>query len=209
MGDWATGSITQTIIISVATGSPAEKSGLKQGDLIVAIDGKAIAARDDLSTAVAAKKPGDTLSLDVQDVAGAKRTISVTLGDNPSKPGTAYLGVRYDSPRNWMGGRGGPGFGHSGMGLGPLTIAEVQANGPGAKAGLLVNDIITEVNGAAVTDLSMLMKTLASAKVGDTLKLKVTRGSETKSFDVVLGDNPSQKGKPYIGISVSPIPIIG
>ena len=53
----------------------------------------------------------------------------------------------------------------------------------------------------------MLMQALASAKVGDTLALKVARGSETVEVTVTLGENPNQTGKAFIGISVSPAPM--
>lgn len=51
------------------------------------------------------------------------------------------------------------------------------------------------------------MQTLASAKVGDALTLKVARGSETVEVTVTLGENPNQPGKAFIGISVLPAPL--
>ncbi len=224
------------VIASVVAGSPAELAGLKQGDAIVAVDGNAVAAQDDLAGLVTARKPGDSIKLEVTDAAGASRTISVTLGDNPSKVGTAYLGIRYSSLRVQQSqpdqqnlpalpgqgrrsrpfgqptppaqpGQPGQGYGRSGMGAGPITVVDVQGGSPADQAGLRAGDQITAVNDAPVTGLRMLMQTLASSKVGDALTLKVARGSETVEVTVTLGENPNQTGKAFIGISVSPAPL--
>jgi S1-C subfamily serine protease len=196
--------ITQTLITEVITGSPAATAGLAAGDVVVAIDGVAITAKDDLSKAVTAKKPGDGLSLELLNSDGSKRTVSVTLGDNPQSAGAAYLGVRYGSHGNKRGGPGAPG-GRGARGLaGPVVIADVQANSPAATAGLLKDDVITQVNGADVSDFRALQRTLASAKVGDTVSLTITRGGASQTVDVTLGDNPNKAGTPYLGISVAP-----
>ena len=49
--------------------------------------------------------------------------------------------------------------------------------------------------------------TISNAKIGDKLTLKITRGSETKTLTVTLGENPNQKGQAYLGFSVSPAPM--
>src|SRR5208283_1486246 len=53
------------LIESVATGSPAEKAGLKRGDLVLSVDGTTVDARAPLGDLVAAKKVGDTVTLSV------------------------------------------------------------------------------------------------------------------------------------------------
>jgi putative serine protease PepD len=75
---------------SVTPGGPAEKAGLRSGsvltgaggDVILAVDGKAITGPDDLSSTIAAHKPGDVVRLDVQRD-GRDQTVDVTLGDRP------------------------------------------------------------------------------------------------------------------------------
>jgi S1-C subfamily serine protease len=82
------------VIARVTKDSPAAKAGLRGssrlvsvdgvgvplgGDAIVAVDGKALASSDALSTLVAARRPGDQLRLRVvRD--GSTRTVDVTLG---------------------------------------------------------------------------------------------------------------------------------
>jgi putative serine protease PepD len=70
-------------IASVTSGSPAANGGLKSGDVITAVDGQTIANADDLTSAVASKQPGDTVSITyVRN--GSTKTASVTLGTRAS-----------------------------------------------------------------------------------------------------------------------------
>jgi S1-C subfamily serine protease len=52
------------------------------GDLITAIDGKAVESRDALTRAVEGKKPGDRIDLTVWR-GGKSRTVTVKLGSAP------------------------------------------------------------------------------------------------------------------------------
>jgi S1-C subfamily serine protease len=68
------------IVTAVAPGSPAEKAGVKQGDLITAIDGTTIQDESDLARVISRHKPGDKVSLTV--VRGsAEVTLDVILGE--------------------------------------------------------------------------------------------------------------------------------
>ncbi len=50
---------------SVVTGSPADKAGIQQGDIIVKFDGQQVTTNNDLATLIAKKKPGDSVSLTI------------------------------------------------------------------------------------------------------------------------------------------------
>jgi S1-C subfamily serine protease len=63
-------------------GSPAAKAGLKAGDVVTSFDGHTVSSADDLSAAVAAAKPGETVSVSVQR-GGSTKHLSVTLGVQP------------------------------------------------------------------------------------------------------------------------------
>jgi S1-C subfamily serine protease len=69
----------------VFPGSPAEKAGLRNGDIIVAVDGQAIDAVHDLSSRVLPHVPGDTITLSVVRASGTVQ-IKVTLGTLPANP---------------------------------------------------------------------------------------------------------------------------
>jgi PDZ domain-containing protein len=79
-------------VVEVVTGMPAD-GVIQPGETIVAIDGQPIATTAQLRDVFGAHKPGDTLALDLQGTDGTARTANVTLGENPDKPGSAFLGV--------------------------------------------------------------------------------------------------------------------
>jgi S1-C subfamily serine protease len=86
------------LITDVVGGSPADDAGLKGstdqttfqlqqvktgGDVVIAVDGKPVLQNNDLSELIAAKKPGDSVKLDIiRD--GQHATVDVTLGSRPA-----------------------------------------------------------------------------------------------------------------------------
>jgi putative serine protease PepD len=66
------------LVRAVTANSAAAKAGLKEGDVITAVDGKAIGDGDDLVAAVQAGKVGQTMSIDFTRN-GAKQQASATL----------------------------------------------------------------------------------------------------------------------------------
>jgi putative serine protease PepD len=65
-------------------GAPAAGAGLSRGDVVTAIDGRAVASSDELVAAIDNHKPGDKVKLSVRTAAGSSRDVSVTLGTRPS-----------------------------------------------------------------------------------------------------------------------------
>ncbi|HEY3343202.1 MAG TPA: PDZ domain-containing protein [Anaerolineae bacterium] len=88
------------VIISVTAGSPADNAGLKQGDTITAVNGTAVSTPQALSSAIGALKPGAVVTLGVKHSDGTAADVKVTLGDNPNKAGTGYLGIATSTGRN-------------------------------------------------------------------------------------------------------------
>lgn len=70
-------------IADVVPGGPSATAGLQPGDVVTAADGQPIANFEDLLTAVAFKRPGDTMTLTVFRN-GQEQQITVTLGERPS-----------------------------------------------------------------------------------------------------------------------------
>jgi putative serine protease PepD len=60
-------------VVAVFADSPASKAGLQEGDVVVAVDGKPMRSAGDMSKALTAHKPGDSLVLDVVDQSGPRR----------------------------------------------------------------------------------------------------------------------------------------
>jgi S1-C subfamily serine protease len=90
---------TGALVEEVVTGSPADKVGLQAsdkafdsngqqvkigGDVITAVDGKAVDSMEALSAAVKAQKPGDKVELTVLRN-GKEITVTVTLGERPAQ----------------------------------------------------------------------------------------------------------------------------
>ncbi|HEV2953924.1 MAG TPA: trypsin-like peptidase domain-containing protein [Candidatus Dormibacteraeota bacterium] len=68
---------------SVVAGGPADSAGVKVGDLIVTLSGKATPTEDDLVGALAASKPGDKVQVGLRHSDGSSSTVTVTLGTKP------------------------------------------------------------------------------------------------------------------------------
>ena len=62
----------------VITGLSAEKAGIKAGDIITKIDGVAVDAESKITDAVASKKVGDTISLNLWNN-GKEKSVTATL----------------------------------------------------------------------------------------------------------------------------------
>jgi len=88
------------LVQAVQKGSPAAAAGVHGGsaavsingqqiqaggDIITAVDGNAVHGMDDVVSAIAAKKPGDKVTLDLAH-GQSTRTVTVTLGNRPAHP---------------------------------------------------------------------------------------------------------------------------
>jgi putative serine protease PepD len=71
------------VVMSVIAGTGASKAGLKQGDVIVGVNGAPITSAQDVTSVLSGLRPGDQITL--QMVRGKKHfTVHVTLGATPS-----------------------------------------------------------------------------------------------------------------------------
>ena len=190
------------LINQVTPGGPAEKAGLKMGDVVTAIDGRPVNNADDLTMAVIAKAPGSTVNLDI--VRNSKPTqISITLGQRPN-------GVDWDSKKQGNDNNGDDDDSNSGPN-GSVTergitvenltpdIAQ-QINVPATTKGVVVDDIdqgsvaadaaslgkgavIIAVNRQPISNTSDFKRLMNEAK-GKSVLLTVNIGGQT-GFTVV------------------------
>jgi putative serine protease PepD len=72
------------LVQSVVPGGPADKAGIRVGDLIKTIDGHPIKAPSDLSAAISTKKPGEHVKIEVEH-GGLTQSLDATLGTRPQK----------------------------------------------------------------------------------------------------------------------------
>jgi S1-C subfamily serine protease len=66
--------------------SPAQAAGLRQGDIIVAVNATAIAGNGDLAGALLTLEPGTRVELTIQRGA-AQQYVTATLGERPANFG--------------------------------------------------------------------------------------------------------------------------
>jgi serine protease DegQ len=71
------------IVVQTVSGGPADDAGLRQGDVITAVDGEKATTPEDFLAALRQHKPGDRLKLAVQTPGQGSRTVEVTLADRP------------------------------------------------------------------------------------------------------------------------------
>jgi putative serine protease PepD len=75
-------------VAEVVQGSPAAEAGLRQGDVITAVDGEAVTDPEGLIVAIAADAPGDTLKLDIERDSRSTE-VTLKLGTQPAESGQA------------------------------------------------------------------------------------------------------------------------
>jgi S1-C subfamily serine protease len=185
---------------TVTAGGPAEKAGLKAGDVILAVDGTKVGPEGDLSALIAAHKPGDAVTLSVGTRGAAPRDVKVTLGESSARAGGPFLGVEYSAaPR-------GPAQGERpfpGVRAG-VVVRQVAEAGPAAKAGVKSGDVIVAVEGVPVSSPRAVAGAVASRKPGDSLSLTVQRQGEDKesTLAVTLGEDPAKPGRAFLGLGM-------
>ena len=70
-------------LLSVANGGPADKAGMKAGDVIVSVNGRKVNSPTELVVAIRSYTPGETVTFTLKDGSGT-RDVSVTLGADNS-----------------------------------------------------------------------------------------------------------------------------
>jgi serine protease Do len=148
------------LVASVEKGSPAEKAGIKAGDVILKFDGKAVADSADLPRMVGSTKPGTHSRLEVWRK-GTTKDLAITIGEFPNE--SAVKSARRDK----AGAKGASN--HLGLALAELTTG--QKKQLGVDHGLVVED----VHGGAVR---------SNLRPGDVLLALVVKGSQKELTSV-------------------------
>jgi len=175
---------TGALVSSVEKDSPADKAGLKVGDVILKLDGKEISRSSDLPPMVSALKPGSKITLDVWRNAspleltasvGELKDTTIAMGGDKESLGKAKLGIA----------------------VRPLTADERQETdlsgglvvqdvaGSAERAGVRPGDVILAVNNTPVKSVEQL-KSLVD-KAGKTIALLVQRDQAQIFIPITLG----------------------
>jgi len=188
-------------VVSVAEGSPAEKAGIRNGDVITAIDGTALERTDELADLIGARRPGDTVTLEVLGPDRDSRVLKVTLGKNPRDAARAWLGVEYRMAFRLEGST--PWTGRLPLALG-VRVTGVTEGGPAAKAGIERGDLLTSIDGLSVLTAREVAAAIRGHRPGDVVKVGVARGADGDKVDVAvtLAADPEDRAKAFLGVQL-------
>ncbi|MCU0575101.1 MAG: DegQ family serine endoprotease [Syntrophobacteraceae bacterium] len=168
------------IVADLVADGPAEKAGLKRGDVITRLNGKEVENAHALSRMVASTAPEATITLQViRD--GKSREIKAAIGTMPAdgaeaapskKESTWGLTVQNLTPElaqrfEWDAAEHG------------VVISSVQPGSPAADVKLRPGDLIKEINRQKIQNLKDYNQALQKVKKGESLLLLVKRGDRT------------------------------
>jgi serine protease DegS len=75
-----------------------------------------------------------------------------------------------------------------------LTVQDVAPNSPAAKAGVVIGDLITHIDGQAVMDGRLTMHQIARLRPGDSIAISVQRESQSIELNAIVGILTHSKG---------------
>jgi serine protease Do len=166
------------LVANVTDGGPAEKAGIRQGDVVLRFDGKDVTAMRSLPRIVAET----AINKEVEVVVwrqGKEMSFDVTVGELTDEVEQAALSQPDE------GGEGGPAtegrIANLGLKVGPISdaarnqfkledsvkgviVTDVDANGPAADKGLQKGDVIVEIDQKAVGSPQEIDKRVSEAK---------------------------------------------
>jgi serine protease Do len=167
------------LVADVFKNDPADKAGLKTGDVITAINGRAIKDTHELLMKIADLRVGDSVSVKiVRD--GQERTLTIRVAERKDAPELAAV-------RD-----GGEAFGMSVQEITPeiaqhlglaikkgLIVVDVQERSVAEEVGIQPQDIILQVNKVKVTTLKEFGREIEKAGAKGSILLLVRRGNAT------------------------------
>ena len=150
------------LVSSVDPNGPADKAGLKTGDVIRKVNGQPIIASGDLPALIGAAAPGEKVTLEIWRQ-GKRDELTARLGDASEKAGKV---AKADD---------NVGKGRLGLALRPLQPKEKReagvdgglliedAAGPAALAGVQPGDVLLAVNGSPVKNIDQVREVVAKS----------------------------------------------
>lgn len=157
------------VIAEVLPGSPAERAGLRTGDVVVAVNDRPVRNSIAMRNAIGLLPIGERVKLDIVRN-GKPMTVTVRIDEftpatapgerlNPRLAGAVFKDI----------GPGSPFYGQ----IEGVLVDNVESGSPAARAGLRKGDVITSVNRRAVTNTAEFQQLAAAS---NTLLLNVQRG---------------------------------
>jgi serine protease Do len=174
------------VIEGVQPGSPAEKAGLKGGDVITSVNGHAVKNGNDLVNPIAQATIGSKVKLTyIRDRAEKEATATVEdrtrvfpnvagrLGDQPGEVAPSEFGLHVEELTPERGHRVGV------EGQKGVLVTEVEPASFAEDLGFGRGDVIADINREAVNSVSDYRKAVSKLKAGEDVVFKVLRRQDT------------------------------
>ncbi len=179
---------TGVLISQVYEGSPAEKAGLKQGDIVLKIDGEKVSNMDELQQAIMYKDAGQAITITLlRD--GQEMTLEATLAKRPEEPPTVTsqpqteketeeeavekYGIQVKENSNEIAEKLGL---QTAQGV---VVIGIEPGSEAAWAGLKSGDVILEVNGQKIQSVKDWNKAVSQLSPANPPVLFIMRGGQT------------------------------
>ncbi len=171
------------LVQSVESAGPAEKAGIKRGDVIVEFNGKPVVNNNDLVDRVVGTKPGSSVPIKVLR-RGKSESLTVQIAElDLTGEGAGTADDETD---------GSAGFGLSLQDLTPelarrlrapagtegAVVTQVEPRSPAARAGMAPGDLITEVNNTPVSNSSEASREFQKVRAGQIATVVVVRDTQ-------------------------------
>ena len=167
------------LVADVTEGGPAEKAGIKRGDVIVSFDGKEVNEMRDLPYMVASTPVGKTVTVEVVRN-GQMKSLQVKIGElKEEKESQAVsqaepdLGMTVEEITPELAGK----FGISDTS--GLVVVQVGDDTPAAEAGIMPGDVILEVDQVPMKSLEQFKQKIKGYKTGETILFLIKRQGAT------------------------------
>ncbi len=201
-------------VATVRQGSPAAAAGLRVGDHVVSIDGKAITTLDDIDTVLATATAGKTLRI-IVDRDGKETTLTpkLTPRNTTLRPAEVDPGATPAAPGPAIKGRASLGVSVANLTAAtqkqfnvPVTrgalITSINPGGPGDQAGLPNGGAIVAIDGLAIESADALVAKIKDAKPGQEVELTYYQEGKLFRKNVRLATMPDSVLAPAPGVGV-------
>lgn len=165
-----------SLITNVQPNSPAQKAGLKAGDIILKFNGTPISRTSELLNYLNRTMPNQTVQLEVlRD--DKKRNISATLTTAPDDtPAKSDATTQAKGPVLGVAIRNLSPVESSQLKLkGGVLIQEVKRGGAAAQAGMTAGDVVTRINNKLITDSNDFVQAVSDLKKGQVARVGIIR----------------------------------
>jgi serine protease Do len=167
------------LVADVTKDSPADKAGLKSGDIIMEFDGKQIHEMNSLPRYVAATPVGKKVKLKLlRNGKPEEATVTIAL----LKEGEEGVETGATEDRLGLTVRDLTGELAAQMGIKDtkgVVVVAVKPGGVAEEAGIAAGDVIKEINGVKITKVNDYTKTVSTHKKGTSIRLLLRRGDSS------------------------------